>query len=83
MREGKRRVGRGFDIPLNHQNWFAQQNTQLNHPGLATGIVGDLIDHNSHSWKCDLVRSLYTPAQASKILQIPLSRTDAVQDKLC
>ncbi|KAL0001429.1 hypothetical protein SO802_015210 [Lithocarpus litseifolius] len=83
LREGIWWVGRGFDIPLNHQHWFAQQHIQLNHPNLVTGTVGDLIDHSSHSWKCDLVRSLYTLAQASKILQISLSRTDAVQDKLC
>uniref|UniRef100_A0A7N2MUY6 Reverse transcriptase zinc-binding domain-containing protein n=1 Tax=Quercus lobata TaxID=97700 RepID=A0A7N2MUY6_QUELO len=46
------------------------------------GTVGDLIDHNTHSWKVDLVRSIYPPSESSEILQIPIAKTDSVQDKL-
>ncbi|XP_075659252.1 uncharacterized protein LOC142629156 [Castanea sativa] len=46
------------------------------------GTVGDLIDHNTRSWKVDLVRRLYPFSQALQILQIPISKTNFVLDKL-
>ena len=58
LREGRWLVGDGFDIPLTHPDWspYLRDNSFL--PFLQTGIVGDLIDHNSRSWKVDLIRSL-------------------------
>ena len=44
--------------------------------------MGDLIDHNTRSWKVDLVRSPYPFPQALKILQIPISKANFVPDKL-
>ena len=45
--------------------------------------MGDLIDHDTRTWKVDLVRSLYHFHQASSILQIPISKMNSVQDTLC
>ena len=50
---------------------------------LPTGTIGDLIDHDTRTWKVDLVRSLYHFHQASPILQIPISKMNSVQDTLC
>ena len=44
--------------------------------------MGDLIDHHNRIWKVDLVRKLYPFPQANEILQIAISKTDSVQDKL-
>lgn len=35
--------------------WFPSSHGNLHHPELQTGTVGDLIDHNSKTWKADLV----------------------------
>ena len=59
LREGQWRVGSGFNIPLTHQNWFPSSLGNLLHLEIQTGTVGDLIDHNSITWKADLVRTLY------------------------
>lgn len=45
-------------------------------------MVKDLIDHNTSSWKIALVEALYSPQQARDILQIPIPKTNSVQDKL-
>ena len=49
---------------------------------ITTGKVGDLIDQHTNTWKIDLIRSLYPFPQASTILQIPISKTGSVQDKI-
>jgi len=59
LREGKWRVGNGYNIPLNHKDWICHPNLNLPQPHLPTGTVGDLIDHSTRNWKADLVRSLY------------------------
>ncbi|KAK9991674.1 hypothetical protein SO802_026659 [Lithocarpus litseifolius] len=82
LREGQWRVGTGFNIPLTHQNWFPSSHGNLHHPELQTGTVGDLIDHNSKTWKADLVRTLYHFPLSKQILQVPLPKTHDVQDKL-
>ena len=82
LREGQWRVGTGFNIPLTHQNWFPCPHGTLDNPDLHTDTVGDLIDHNSNSWKADLVRTLYHFPLSKQILQIPLTKTHEVQDKL-
>ena len=55
LREGKWRIGNGFTVPLNHQNWISSPHLNLDHPSLPTGTVGDLIDLNSTSWRANLV----------------------------
>ena len=82
LREGKWRVGDGFNIPLNHRYWFPHSNRNLAHHHLPTSSVGDLIDHTTRSWKVDLVRRWYPFSQALKILHIPISKTNFVKDKL-
>lgn len=82
MREGKWRLGNGFTVPLNHQNWFSNPHLNLYHPSLPTSTVGHLIDQNSTSRRADLVRVVYPFPLSTEILQIPLSKTGSVQDKL-
>ena len=45
--------------------------------------MGDLIDHDTRTWKANLIRRLYHFRWASSILQIPISKTNSVQDTLC
>lgn len=80
LKEGKWWVGKGLDIPLNHPGWYLAQN--LHNSLLPTSTVADLIDHNSCSWKPDLVRALYPYPWWSDILSIPISKTGSVPDKL-
>ena len=54
----------------------------LSHPSLTTKTVGDLIDQHTKNWKADLVISLFPFPLASTILQIPISKTNSVQDTL-
>ena len=82
LREGQWRVGTGFNIPLTYQNWFPCPYGTLDNPDLHIGTVGDLINQNSKSWKADLVRTLYPFPLSKQILQIPLTKTHEVQDKL-
>ena len=82
MREGKWWIGNGFHIPLQHKYYFQCPYLNLEDPRLPTSTVGDLIDHNTSSWKSNLVRTLYPPPQAGDILQIPIPKTNLVRDKL-
>ena len=68
LREGHWRIGTGFNVHLNHQNWFPSSQVNLDHPSLLTGTVGDLIEQNSKSWKADLVRTLYPFPLSKQIL---------------
>ena len=49
LREGKWRVGNGYNIPLNHKDWFPCSNLSAHQPHLPTGTVGDLIDHDTRA----------------------------------
>ena len=73
-------VGKGLDIPLNHPAWYPAQN--LHNSLLPTSTMADLIDHNSCSWKLDLVKALYPYPWWSDILSIPISKTGSIPDKL-
>ena len=75
-------VGNGFYIPLTHPDWSPNLRDSSFLPLLQTGTVGDLIDHNSRSWKVDLIRSLYHHPKAVNILQMPISKTNASKDRL-
>ena len=75
-------VGDGFDIPLTHPDWPPNLKDGSFLPFLQTGTVGDLIDHNSRSWKMDLIRSLYNHPKAVNILQMPISKINDSKDRL-
>ena len=83
LREGKWRVGNGYNIPLNHKDWFPHSNFSAHQSHLLTGTMGDLIDDDARTWKADLIRKLYHFHRASSILQITISKTNSVQDTLC
>ena len=72
--------GNGSKIPLSHPAWYSSQN--LNNPNLTTGTVANLIDQNTHSWKPDLVKTLYPAPVCNEILSIPLSITWVVSNQL-
>ena len=74
-------VGDGFDIPLTHPDWSPNLRDSLS-PFLQTGTVGDLIDHNSRSWKVDLIRRLYHHPKVVNILQMPISKINDSKDRL-
>ena len=82
LREGRWWIRNGFDIPLNHKSCFHSSSLNFQDPRLPTGMVKDLIDHNTSSWKIALVKALYSPQQARDIFQIPIPKTNSVQDKL-
>ena len=74
-------VGDGFDIPLTHPDWSPNLRDSSLLPFLQTGIVGDLIDHNSRSWKVDLIRRSYHHPKAVNILQIHISKINDSKDR--
>ena len=57
LREVKWWIGDGFHIPFHHKNWFHCPSLKLEDPRLTIGTVRDLINHNTSSWKSDLVKS--------------------------
>ena len=82
LREGLWLVGDGFDIPLTHPDWLPNLRDSSLLPFLQTGTVGDLTDHNSRSWKVDLIRSLYHHPKAINISQMPISKINDSKDRL-
>lgn len=82
LRKGTWWVGDGYNIPLQHKDWFHCPSLNLQDHRLPIGTVGDLIDHNSASWNHDLIKTLYLHPVARQIMQIPISRTKSVPDKL-
>ena len=82
LKEGRWWVGKGNNIPHRHQAWFKSQSHHLNNPNLTSGTVADLINQESHSWRADLVRTTYHFPLCDEILQIPLSKTNSICDKL-
>ena len=82
LREGKWLVGDGFDIPLTHPDWSPNLRDSSLLPFLQTGTIGDLINHNSRSWKVDLIRRLYHHPKAVNILQMHISKINDSKDRL-
>ena len=82
LKEGRWIVGSGTNITLDHSAWFPCQPHMLNHHSLSTSTVADLIDHTSHSWKSDLIRTLYPQPNCKEILNTSISRTGAGVDKI-
>ena len=83
LRKGRWLVGNGFDIPLTYPDWLPNLRDSSLLPFLQTGTVGDLTDHNSRSWKVDLIRSLYHHPKAVDILQMPIPKSMILRIGLC
>ncbi|KAF3968915.1 hypothetical protein CMV_007253 [Castanea mollissima] len=82
LREGKWCVGDGINSPLTHPNWFHSPNLDLNNLRFLTSTVRDLIDHNTKSWKVDMIRNIYPYQQAMEILQLPISTAGSAQEQV-
>ena len=82
LKESKWLVRNGFDIPLKHLAWFSCGDQFIQYHNLNSGTVSNLIDHSAHTWKPDLIRSLYPHTISAKILKTPISKVGAGQDKL-
>ncbi|KAK9985964.1 hypothetical protein SO802_030915 [Lithocarpus litseifolius] len=54
--EGKWRIGNGYNIPLNHKDWFPDPNLSVHQPHLPISTVGDLIDHERMPAKLDIFK---------------------------
>ncbi|KAK2456657.1 hypothetical protein QL285_004005 [Trifolium repens] len=69
-------IGPGFDIPLWNQKWLSD-GSDLQPPfnldlELLNMTVSDMMVTNGRSWNTPLIRDLFDPSAASKILQTPL-----------
>ena len=82
LHQGHWLIGNGNQIPLSHPDWFQCSNQVLREHRLDNGTVAELVDSQTKSWKCDLVRKIYQPPIAKEILQIPLPKTQGNNDKL-
>ena len=80
--EGKWLVGNGFDIPLTDPDWSPNLRDSSSLPFLQTDTIGDLINHNSRSWKVDLIRRLCHHPKAVNILQMHISKINYSKDRL-
>ena len=70
-----RRIGNGASTSIWQHNWFPRDKLKRPITSLVPNPperVSDLIDATSAQWKEDLVRSIFTPFDASEILKIPL-----------
>ena len=75
-------IGNGHQIPFSHPDWFHCPNQTLREHSLNNGTIVDLLENQTKSWNCDLVRELYHPSIAKEILQIPIPKTQGNDDKL-
>lgn len=82
LHQGRWLIGNGNQIPLSHPDWFQCPNQVLRDHGLHNGTVADLVNNQSRTWNCDLIRKVYQPSEAKEILQIPLPKTQGNNDKL-
>ena len=82
LHHGRWLIADGNQIPLSHPDRFQCSNHVLREYGLLNGTVADLVDNQSRSWKCELIRKIYPPSKAKEILQIPLPKSHGNSDKL-
>ena len=82
LHQGRWLIGNGNQIPLSHPDWFQCSNQVLREQRLNNGTVADLVDSQTKSWKCDLVRKIYQPPIAKEMLQVPLPKTQGNNEKL-
>lgn len=81
LHQGRWLIGNGNQIPLSHPDWVQCSNQVLREHRLNNGTVADLVDSQTKSWKCDLVRKIYQPPIAKEMLQVPLPKTQGNYEK--
>ena len=74
LTQGTWKVGRGFDIPFNHPNWFQPKPDAHNLLIDQVIKVVDLINQDTATWKAEAVMHLYDKNTVDKILGIPLPK---------
>ena len=75
LQQGRWLVRSGQQIPLTHPDWFQTSNQKLREHNLLNGRVADLIDSNSRSQKCDLIRKIYPYPTSVEILKTSITKT--------
>ncbi len=74
LTQGTWKVGRGFDIPINHPHWFPFKPDAPAHVTAQITKVADLINQDNATWKHDVIMQLYDRTNANKILEIALPK---------
>ena len=74
LTQGTQKVGRGFDIPINHPHWFPFKPDAHAHVVAQITKVADLINQDNATWKHDVIMQLYDKTNAIKILEIALPK---------
>lgn len=82
LQQGRWLIGSGHQIPLSYPDQFQAPDFILGENNLSNGSVADLIDQEAKSWKVDLIRKIYHPQPAKKILLLHISRLPNMADKL-
>ena len=67
---------------INEKYFHFSSDQLLQHHNLNFGTVSNLINHSAHTWKPDLIRSLYPHTISVEILKTPISKVGVGQDKL-
>ena len=71
-------VGNGCSIRVQGDRWIPNHPTnKIMHPpndDVEDWVVSDLIDHDLHAWRTDVVMALFHSEDADAICKIPLSR---------
>jgi hypothetical protein len=78
------RVGRGYNIPISHPDWFKIKPNAPQSLQNQLTTVADLIDHRTATWKTHLIYQLYENQDVDQILSItlPVVENNAAPDKL-
>lgn len=82
LQQGRWIVGSGQQILLTHLDWFQTSTHKLRDVNLLNGTMADLMDSNSKSWKCDLIRSLYPYPTRKEILNTLITKIEGNPNKL-
>lgn len=88
LTQGSWRVGKGYNIPINHPIWFPTKQEDPSHASLNSYLefltVADLINQDTASWKVDTIMQIYDQDISQKILSIPLPKmvNQTTQDKI-
>lgn len=68
----KWRIGNGDSIDICKDRWLESGDLIVDHPNLPCSKVSDLMDSNNFSWNFPLIKALFRPDFAIKIIQTPL-----------
>ena len=76
------RVGNGYSIRVQGDKWIpnfpSHRLLHLPNENVEGWVVADLIDHELHEWRIDVVKALFHEEEADAICKIPLSRRSVV-----